>query len=923
MGLTPQQVVSGLLKRGVPQNAALGFAGNGQIESGLDPAINERNPLVKGSRGGYGLMQWTGPRRRQLEAFAGSKGRDVSDPETQLDFLAWELGNTEKGAAQAIYAAKTPEEAARLVSERFLRPGIPHLDARIRATAEISGGVGASAAPISGGAGSDTLAGGAGADTLGGGDPVSEIMRMVEERKAAQAAQPQQPTPAEVYQQAAQAPQAALETPDLAAVLEMAMQRRAAAQQPQQVDYMPPPPDYGGQTPATVRQTSNLRGEVSSDILGIAGQAAKGAVFGGGPVQTPASIPLGIGGVNVPIPGEVRTLADIAGNAGTAAAAGLGGAFNYGVGALGDIGVAIGADPGSTARLVRDVTAMPEAFAGSPGSLSRPAAVARGGRAVAAAPEALPIASRVEPTVASIAKPAAAIAKEPLDAAAVGELVRKASSGGLGSKKATVALAAEARVNPEAAAAAERLGLDLPADVLSDHTQIREAVGLTRSVAGSEASAAWRDTVVKAVDRADEVMAEIDGSPDLSSISDRVKRSLTASRDDLAAQADTLYSQVDGAIPRNSQIQPDNVVSALNGAISDLGGVAGLSPAEAKLFKMVTDPDQPVTYERLMREKRLIGKALAGMQGPYGDADSALLNKLYGAMAEDQLASVERIGGPDLRANLELANGIYSKKKALEGSIVDAFGKDLEGSVASKLRIAITQGAKGDDANLNRILAVVPKDLRAEAIASAISSVTRSTSGAAEGSFGFAQYAKTYRGLRQNSGVYATIAKELGPEKTAIMQDLYVLSKKITDARANVLSTGKANQALAQAMTAEGIVEKVFNAGPVRAARGAAGGAAGMAAGGGLGGTIGAAIASGKIGKNRMAAASQLFASEQFQRLAIEAATTGAVAPATVKATANSPIFRAWAKTNKINDPQAWLLGAVASNQAAKEGQQK
>ena len=675
---------------------------------------------------------------------------------------------------------------------------------------------------------------------------------------------------------------------------------------PAQADYMPPPPDYGGQTPATAPQPPNFRGEGSADMFSAAGQAARGMFTGQGPVQTPPSIPLGIGGVNIPIPAPSRALADFAGNAGVALAAGLGGAYNYGVGAVGDAAVALGASPGSTGRLVRDVTAMPEAFAGSPGSLSLPSAVAREGRAVDA-----------------IAKPAAAIRKAPLDANAVGELVRKASGGGLGSKKATVSLAAEARVNPEAAAAAERLGLDLPADVLSDHTQIKEAVGLTRSVAGSEASATWRDTIVKAVDRADEIMGEIDGSPDLSSISDRVKRSLTASRDDLATQADTLYSQVDRAIPRNSQIQPNNVVSALNGAISDLGGISGLSPAEAKLFKMLTDPDQPITYERLMREKRLIGKAIAGMQGPYGDADSALLNKLYGAMAEDQLVNVARIGGADLRANLELANGIYSKKKALEGSIVDAFGKDLEGSVASKLRIAITQGAKGDDANLNRILAVVPKDLRAEAIASAISSVTRSTAGAADGAFGFAQYAKTYRGLRQNSGVYATIAKELGPDKTAIMQDLYVLSKKITDARANVLTTGKANQALVQSMTAEGIVEKIFNAGPVRTVRGSAGAAAGMAAGGGIGGTIGAAIASGKVGKNRMAAASQLFASEQFQRMAIEAATTGAVTPATVKSTANSPVFRAWAKTNKINDPQAWLLGAVASNQASKEGQPK
>lgn len=164
MTLSPQYVVSGLIKRGIPPVAAQAFAGNGMVESRLDPSINEVNPTVKGSRGGFGLMQWTGPRRRQLETFAASRGVDVSDPEMQMDFLAWELGNTEKGAADAIYQAQTPDEAARLVSERFLRPGIPHLDARISATRGIAGG------DMSGGGGSDMLAGGSGNDTMSSGD---------------------------------------------------------------------------------------------------------------------------------------------------------------------------------------------------------------------------------------------------------------------------------------------------------------------------------------------------------------------------------------------------------------------------------------------------------------------------------------------------------------------------------------------------------------------------------------------------------------------------------------------------------------------------------------------------------------------------------------------------------------------------------
>lgn len=137
--VTEGQIVQGLVARGVPLPAAIGFAANFVVESNLNPGINEIAPLVPGSRGGFGLAQWTGPRRRQLEAWTSQRGVPVSDLDAQLDFLTWELGNTERSAAQAIYGASDPVQAARLVSDRFLRPGIPHLDRRLREAQRIAG----------------------------------------------------------------------------------------------------------------------------------------------------------------------------------------------------------------------------------------------------------------------------------------------------------------------------------------------------------------------------------------------------------------------------------------------------------------------------------------------------------------------------------------------------------------------------------------------------------------------------------------------------------------------------------------------------------------------------------------------------------------------------------------------------------------
>lgn len=140
-------VLNGLLQRGMPEHIAYGVAGNMAVESGFNPGINEINPVVPGSRGGYGLNQWTGPRRVQYEQFAQDRGAPLNDVDAQLDFMFWELENTEKRAADALYAADTVEDAARVYSDRFLRPGVPHLDRRISEAQSLSQGNALSAAP--------------------------------------------------------------------------------------------------------------------------------------------------------------------------------------------------------------------------------------------------------------------------------------------------------------------------------------------------------------------------------------------------------------------------------------------------------------------------------------------------------------------------------------------------------------------------------------------------------------------------------------------------------------------------------------------------------------------------------------------------------------------------------------------------------
>jgi hypothetical protein len=137
--LDPAYVISGLVRRGVPLHTAQGVTARLHGESGLDPGINEIAPVVRGSRGGFGLAQWTGPRRRQLEAFAKDRGVPVSDPEMQLDFLMWENENTEKGAWQKVMQAPDAVSAAEAFTVHWERPGKPHLAATLNTARKYAG----------------------------------------------------------------------------------------------------------------------------------------------------------------------------------------------------------------------------------------------------------------------------------------------------------------------------------------------------------------------------------------------------------------------------------------------------------------------------------------------------------------------------------------------------------------------------------------------------------------------------------------------------------------------------------------------------------------------------------------------------------------------------------------------------------------
>ena len=124
---------------------AAALVGNLSVETGNFKSLQEKNPIVAGSRGGYGIAQWTGPRRVAFESWAEQNGLPLDSYEANYGFLKEELTNKQTKTIGAIgintisriKEIEDLDDASFLVQNYFLRPGIPHQNKREAATRSI------------------------------------------------------------------------------------------------------------------------------------------------------------------------------------------------------------------------------------------------------------------------------------------------------------------------------------------------------------------------------------------------------------------------------------------------------------------------------------------------------------------------------------------------------------------------------------------------------------------------------------------------------------------------------------------------------------------------------------------------------------------------------------------------------------------
>jgi hypothetical protein len=551
---------------------------------------------------------------------------------------------------------------------------------------------------------------------------------------------------------------------------------------------------------------------------------------------------------------------------------------------------------------------------------------------VATQAQPIPPTGGTPPTAPVAAAPAAAPAQQFLEPAELADIVRKASRGGIGSANAKQQLVDLARVNPKAKADAEALGIELPIDVFADNPQLRAAAGLVRSKSAGAEEAAYNETIKNAATRADDLMREfgatfVEGKPAPAEVSDRVLASLTGESEQLAAKAKPLYEQFDAKVGKQTKITLPSLAAELESVTSSVLP-SQLTKAEKGLLALVRKNDKgelvEIPYNALMREKSAIFDQVEKRIGnKYKDIDQVQLTRYYDILRKEQLSVAERLGDSDAASALLDANTLWAKKKELDNRVIEGFGTAADNSISRLMKSAFKGAAEGDRKSFNQlsdIISRVPPELRRDTFATALADSVRSGAklqGLDPNAFGFSEYTKIYQGLRGNSKVYKEIVDSLGPGADETLRRLYEVSKRVTDARASVLKTGKANQVYIDQLNAEGFVDKIADV----ALRGGVGKMATTAFGAGVGGPIGAAAAAGLINaaglrKSGVQAASELFASEEFKRLLAEAAVRPA-SDRSIRSLAVSTVFAKFANASglprAIEGRDRWIRDALAT----------
>lgn len=542
------------------------------------------------------------------------------------------------------------------------------------------------------------------------------------------------------------------------------------------------------------------------------------------------------------------------------------------------------------------------------------------GRPAAAAPDiAPPTAPTIAQTAPAMAPESIVPAAEQLSSTELTQTARKAAEGGIGSTRAAEVLRGQTAPNTKTVEAAKRLGIDeyLQPEHVTTNQAYRELAEAVKSIPGSVGRQESMKGLEQVAKRADDLIGELGGSRDLSQVGGGLKERMLGTVKELETKADDTYNAIRQAIPAKTEAPATNVVDFIKSHADEIGGSSNLSAQEKKILRQLAPESGEVpTYALLDQVRRDIGSSLSGNRGPFKDADTGLLKKLYGLINADQEAIATSMGQGDA---WKVAKSLVSTRKGVEDDLAALFGKNLDQSIVTKLATSVKDLPKGDVDKFVKLIQSVPEDMRQGVTASGLASAFQRS--ANRGEINFGNYAQWYEGLLRNKRAHTAIMANLPREARKSLSDLYRVSKGISQSSRERITTGRIQAVQQEFQAADSFVGQLYSlaskAVPGMAAEGVTS-AAGLP-GAGIASGIASAMTKGKK-PPPIKAVDEFLASPEFimgARAAASGQTQGAA-----KKIAKSGAFKKLAKqvnSPELSDPEKWLNQAMTSAVANKK----
>ncbi len=252
-------------------------------------------------------------------------------------------------------------------------------------------------------------------------------------------------------------------------------------------------------------------------------------------------------------------------------------------------------------------------------------------------------------------------------------------------------------------------------------------------------------------------------------------------------------------------------------------------------------------------------------------------------------------------------------RKGLEDDMASLFGKQLDKSIVGDLSGSLAALPKGDTSKMIKMLNSIPENMRQEAVASGLSTAFNISS--KNQKLSFTNYANWYEGLLKNKQAHAALMSNLPPEARKQLSDLYRVSKGISSATRERITTGRIMAVQEELRGADNLMARVYDL----AKRSAAGVAAEAVTttvglpGAGISAGIASALTKGKA--NTIKAADTLISSPEFTEAIRNAAANGPRAGA--ESLAATRAFREFARSVRnpglISNPEQWIMTALTS----------